>query len=108
MLNDIMIILFFLAFAILAFFIIRTLVKLQRTLQNVDHMIKEIQFKLEKTDPLFNSLSNAGEILENKTARWKQNYLEMQQSTTRNNDFYDWTLMTVSLLKNYLKRGKNG
>lgn len=106
MFNDIMLVLFFIVFIILAFFIIRTLLKLQKTLQNTDRLMVELQYKMEKVDPLFNSLSNAGEILENKTALWKQNYLEMQ-TPRRSSDFYDWTLMTVSLLKNYLRRGKN-
>jgi predicted PurR-regulated permease PerM len=108
MFTDIVIVLFLLVFAILAFFIIQTLLKLQTTLQNTNRIMAELGFKMEKVDPLLNSLSNAGEILENKTEKWKQHYFAAQQLTSRNSDFYDWTLLTVSLLKNYLKEGKNG
>jgi uncharacterized protein YoxC len=103
-----MIVLFLLIFAILAFFIIQTLLKLQTTLQNTNRLMAELQFKMEKVDPLLNSLSNAGEIFENKTEKWKQNYFDAQQLASKDSDFYDWTLLTVSLLKNYLRRGENG
>lgn len=108
MFVDIMIGLFFLVFLILAYFIVQTLVKLQITLQNTNRLMTEIQFKVDKIDPLLNSLSNAGDILEDKTSSWKQNYFEMQQVKPKDADLYDWTLLTVSLVKNYLKRGKNG
>lgn len=108
MFIEIMTVLFFLAFAILVFFIIITLLKLQKILQSTTRLLTDIQFKIEKVDPLLNSLSNAGEILENKTANWRQSYFEIQQEKSKNNDFYLWTLLTVSLLKNYLRRGKNG
>lgn len=55
-------------FAILAFFIIQTLLSLQKTLKRIDQISLELDLKAKRFDSTLNAISNIGDIAEEKTA----------------------------------------
>lgn len=69
-----------LALILLFFFIIQTLFYLQHTLKKIDIVLMETDLKLKKLNPLFNSIQNAGDIVEKMSERTKNKYeLKMNQ-----------------------------
>jgi hypothetical protein len=103
-------------FAILVFFIIRTLLSLQNSLKQLDTLLLQIGHKTEKFDPLVNSVSHLGEICEIKTKSLKDQYTEYskleelkKQEINCNNkeltaELAEWLTLTFLIGKNIFRR----
>lgn len=92
-----------LIFAILAFFIVKTLLRLQRTLNSVDCLLIDVEIKSKNLDALVRSLSNLGEICEMETEEFKKACMERrkQESTP---EWVDWLALSMKLGAKLIKR----
>lgn len=91
-----------LIFGVLAYFIVRTLLVLQKSLKGIDLVATEIELKLKNLDSSFRAISNLGVIAEEKTEQVRRNFLEEQcAKTARGSDSADdlvtWLLSTLKL-----------
>lgn len=97
-------------FAILSFFLIRTLVSLQHTLRRVDHLAIELDIKMKQLNSLVKTVSHLGDICEEKTARLKEQYIEKKESASHESVFTEdiaaWILTSFRLGSKLLKRRK--
>lgn len=107
-------------FSVTCFFIIRTLIAIDRALKplqkKVEHLCDEgcralrtTNNRLESLDSTFRSISNLGDIGETKTQELKS-YLLERQSPVREDppmgeELAQWALSTVSIYRKYLKKG---
>lgn len=64
-----------LIFAILAYYIYRTLITLQHTLHNLDSLTKELTLKMKQMDSTFQSISNVGDVAKDESLRFRENYI---------------------------------
>ncbi len=69
-----LIVLGIIALIVLFFFIIQTLFYLQHSLKKLDSVLSETENKLKKLNPLFNTLENAGDLVEKESIRLKNEY----------------------------------
>ncbi len=96
-----------LIFAILAFFIIRTLFVLQRTLKRIDHALFEMELKSKNLDPLLRTLSNLGDYCETKSERLANEEHRDQKFTSTSgwtSEWADWLLLSLKLGTKFLNR----
>lgn len=98
-----------LIFAILVFFIVKTLLILQRTLKRVDVLLFDIELKSKHLDSLTRSLSNIGEICENETDRLKEAYAERTtrqrcEAVYATSDWAEWLVLSLNLGAKLLKK----
>lgn len=106
-------------FTITCFFIIRTLVAIERALgplqKKVEHLceegsraIRKTDNRLESLDSVFRSISNLGDISETKTKELKSYLLEKPSSTSQEplfgEELANWALSTVSIYRKFLKK----
>lgn len=102
-------------FAILIFFIIRTLISVNRTIQHVDFTIVKMEMRMKSIDPILRSISNLGEIGEEKTAHLKEecrkrslyeervNHQRFQEDSVKG-DLAEWVLLSANLATKFFKR----
>lgn len=76
-------------FAILAFFIIRTLLALQKTLKRVDELTLDLDLKIKRFDSTFNAISNIGDICEQKTAHVRNDFYKKDYVAAKTDDYSD-------------------
>lgn len=62
------------ALIVLFFFIIQTLFTVQHSLKKLDRVLIETEIKLHKLNPLFNTLENAGDVVEKESIKLKNHY----------------------------------
>ncbi len=98
-----------LVFVILAYFIIHTLLKFQRTLCQATTLLESIKLKLNTTDSLLHSLSNLGDICEQKTALLKTQCLQESAPPPELHEslgdaIVDWVFLTTVISKKLLNR----
>jgi hypothetical protein len=98
-------------FAILAYYIYRTMVSLQHTLNRVDVLTFELTAKIQKLDSTMRSISNLGDVAEEESIRFRENYMLNKQlfraHSAREESSDDLTDLLVAGLKvgaNYLRR----
>lgn len=106
-------------FTITCFFIIRTLVAIERALtslqKKVEHLcdegsrvIRKTDNRLESLDSVFRSISNLGDIGETKTQELKSYLLEKPSPVRVDPPFGEelagWALSTVSIYRKFLKK----
>jgi hypothetical protein len=95
-----------LIFAILAFFIIRTLITLRITLKQVEELTFEARLKIQDLDSSFNALANLGDMCESETERMREKYLEKSvcHTSDTSDDLIDWLRASIKLGGKYLTR----
>lgn len=93
-------------FALLAFFLIRTLITLRITLKQVEELTFEARLKIQDLDSSFNAIANLGDMCENETERMREKYLEKSISHTSDtsDDLIDWLRASIKLGGKYLTR----
>lgn len=93
-------------FALLVFFAIRALIALRATLERADDTLMELNRKMHYVDPILRTLSNLGEVSEQKTQYLKNEFVETSNSQNDNlsNQIAEWILLSVLLGKKILKR----
>lgn len=107
-------------FGVLTFFLIQTLIKVQRTLESIQKQTESIthesltllsstENRLKVFDPLLNSISNLGEICENKSLEYKKLHLAKHDlEELKDKDipltFIEWALLSVQLCKKISKK----
>lgn len=95
-------------FAVLAFFIIRTLISLQHTLRRFDHLSLDMEIKLKNVDSLLRTLSNIGDITEQKTHLIKKDYFANSEETHQTNnyteDLSEWLVSSIKLGSKLINR----
>lgn len=107
-------------FAITCYFLIRTLIAIQRSLTDLQGQIKVIsdesvdmlrstETRLSMLDSSLRSISNIGDMCEYKTSQIKQSYLEKSSSPAMDKnslgaEFVDWALLSAHICQTLLKR----
>lgn len=106
-------------FSITCFFIIRTLIAIERALnplqKKVEHLCDEgcrvlrtTDDRLGSLDSIFRSISNLGDIGETKTSELKSYFLERQAPVREDpplgEELANWALSTVSIYRKFLKK----
>ncbi len=98
-------------FAILAFYIYRTLISLQHTLHKVDVLTYELSVKMRKMDSTIQSIANFGDVVEEESLRFRENYLhekrfsrERLNSEESSDALTDLLLASLKVGANYLRR----
>lgn len=104
-------------FAALAFFLIRTLITLEKTLRKLDVLSEESISLVRDTDkmlgafqPVFRSLSNLGEIVEDKTSHLRtEYYVEKERerippSRLTSQEIMEWAVLSAQLFQKFVKR----
>ncbi|CCB85049.1 putative uncharacterized protein [Parachlamydia acanthamoebae UV-7] len=108
MFIEIMIFISVIVFAVLAYFVIQTLITVQKTLKKLDFFMDGMELRMEKMDPFIRSISNVGDICEEKTHLLQKEFMEkkkviaFQEEPT--GDLTDWLLLGLILIKKVLKR----
>lgn len=94
-----------LIFAILAFFIIRTLLTLQATLKRVDNLLWDLEIKSKNFDALLRSISLLGDVTEAATEKINQTYFDTKdKEIVKKGDWAEWLLLSLKLGSNFIKR----
>lgn len=95
-------------FAILAIYIICTLVAVQKTLRQHSALIGHFNDKLRKLDSTFQTISNLGDISEEKTLQLREHIQHPKTYIPEQNDYTDdlaiLLLATLKLGSKFLKR----
>lgn len=95
-------------FAILTFYIIRTLITVRRSLQRLDHLLFELDHKIKHMESTLKTISNIGDICEEKTKRLREHYLENQalepKKVDDSEELTDWLLASLKLGSKFLRR----
>ena len=95
-------------FAILSFYIIRTLISLQHTLRRVDLIALEMDCKIKHLDSTIKAVSNLGDICEEKTARLREQYLQEKERESQkldcSDDLADWLVASLKLGAKFIRR----
>ena len=106
-------------FSITCFFIIRTLIAINRALaplqKKVDHLCDEgirvlrtTDHRLNSLDSVFRSISNLGDISESKTQELKSYLLakplHVREDPPLGEELTNWALSTVSIYRKFLKK----
>lgn len=94
-----------LIFAILAFFVIRTLLSFQKSMKRFDFIAIEIEMKLKNLDSSFQTFSNLGDIAERKTEEIKKHFLSEPHEKGREEMEIDPTVDLIAWLLSTLKLG---
>jgi uncharacterized protein YoxC len=108
MFIDIILLLAIIIFAVLTYVVIRTLLVVQESLRKLNFFMDDMEVRMEKVDPLIQAVSNVGEICEEKTAALHHEFIEkkkfMDAQENPQNDVTDWLLLSLILVKKFLKR----
>ena len=99
-----------LIFAVLAVYIIQTLIALQATLRRIDAASIELALKLRNLDSTLRTISNLGEITEHETEKLKLNFMQQDQLPKSSNfktDLAEWLLASVKLGSKLYSRRKS-
>lgn len=95
-------------FGILASYVIRTLITLQHTLKRIDLITLEMNLKLKQLDSTINTVSNIGDICEDKTAQIKSHYLENKARELNGSNYSDdlaqWLVASIKLGSKFIRR----
>jgi len=98
-------------FAILAFYIYRTLITLQKTLRNLDVLTDELTIKMRKMDSTFQSISNIGDVAQEESSHFRENYMyekrccrDRLKSDESSDALTDLLLAGLKVGANYLRR----
>jgi hypothetical protein len=93
---------------ILTFFAIRTLIAMRESFQRLDHTLMEIDRKMHYMDPVLRSLSNLGDVAEQKTHHLRQEFLESSASDDDHvsEQIAEWLLLSIALSKKMFKGRK--
>ena len=107
-------------FAVLAFYLIRTLISLQHSLHNMDHLMLDMKLKMKYLDSSFQAISQLGEIGEKQVhkmankmrAKEARNYeyedevhsKKFSQNTASAPDLVEWLLLSFKIGESFLKR----
>lgn len=96
-------------FALLAFFIIRTLCAFQQSLRRINQLLWEMEIKMKNVDPLLRTLSNLGECCEQETERLKKACLvprteEAIPKLSFTSEIVEWILVSLNLVKKIFTR----
>lgn len=98
-------------FAILAYYIIQTLLRLQKTLKHIDLLTMDLNVKARSLDSTVNALSNIGDICENKAALFRSELLKQQETeplpkSDYTDDLVDLIYAGLKLGSTYITRRK--
>lgn len=108
-----------LIFAVTAYFLIRTLITLDKTLRKLDILSSESVSLVRNTDrmldafhPVVHSLSNIGEIVEDKTSQMKTRYylekekerIPVKERTLTSQEIMEWALLSAQLFQKFVNR----
>lgn len=116
MLMDYLAVIAVIIFAILVFFIVRTLLTVNRTLQHVDFTMVKLEMRMKSIDPLLKSVSNLGDIAEDKTSHLKEEccrraslceekqYYKRQSQDEIKGELAEWVLLSANLATKFFKR----
>lgn len=74
-------------FGILAYCIYTTLVPLKHTLRHLDILTQELNSKVKDLDSSFKSISNIGDVFEEKTMHFREEKRYLQESLEQKSDF---------------------
>lgn len=95
-------------FAILTYYVIRTLLVVQQSLHKLNFFMDDMEIRMQKVDPLIRAVSNVGDICEKKTQHLHQEFIEkknaIESQEAPQSDLEDWMLLGLLLLKKILKR----
>ncbi len=96
-------------FAFLTFYVIRTLISLRRTLQRVDTLTVEIDYKLRQLESTAKAISNIGDICEEKTSVLREQFLEKKERQKKadidcSEDIAEWLLASLKLGAKFIRR----
>lgn len=91
-----------LIFAILTFFIVQTLLRLQKTLSRVNILLLDMEIKSKQLDSVVRSLSNLGEVCELETEQFKRNSLGRKEQEVP--EWVDWLALSMKLGAKLIKR----
>ncbi len=98
-------------FAILSFYIYRTLISLQHILLKVDVLTDELSVKMRKMDSVIQSIANIGDVAVEESLRLRQNYMhdrrfsrERSNSEESSDALTDLLLASLKVGANYLRR----
>lgn len=108
MFIEISIVIALIIFAVLAFYMIRTLIAMQHSLRHLDHLMKETEFKMRNFDSLLHSASNLGDVFKAATGKMKKNYfapqLEQNYSDNRVSILADLFVAGLKLGKKFFNK----
>lgn len=107
-------------FAVTAFFLIRTLITLEKTLRKLDILSSESVSLVRNTDrmldaiqPVFNSINNIGEIADDKTSQLRAHYY-MEKEKERiplrekkrltSEEIVEWAILSAQLVQKFANR----
>ena len=97
-----------LIFAVLAYFIIRTLVTFQHTLRRLNHLTKEVEGKMKHLETSLHAFSNLGDICNAATHKLKKAYFapreEFGERHSRAHDIADLIVVSMELGKKFFTR----
>lgn len=107
-------------FAITSFFLIRTLITLEKTLRKLDILSSESVSLVRNTDrmldafnPVVHSLSNIGEIVQDKTSQLRTRYYmekereripQQARSAATSQEIMEWALLSAQLFQKFVNR----
>ena len=89
MVTEIVYLVFLLAFLILMYFFIQTLLSLQKAMHRAENLLLELELNVKRMEPVFKSISNVGDICEDKTNQLKRDYLEKKEAQCRSRSSED-------------------
>jgi uncharacterized protein YoxC len=92
-------------FAILAFYICKILTELLRTMHKINAQINDINAKSKKLDSTLQSISNIGEITEDKTESMREEYFLRKKLKLHERDDIDSNEELVDLIVTGLRFG---
>ena len=91
-------------FAALAYFLIQTLLSVQRSLKRSDQLIDDVKIKMGNLNPFFHSLSNVGEVTERQSERFKQSALSSNPTSNHSYDLLEWLILSIKLGEKFINR----
>ena len=90
-----------LIFAILTFFVVRTLITLQSSLKRIDRLMLEVDLKIRHLESTMRTISNLGDIAEQQTEQLKQQLAnrvdDVEKSSECSGDLATWLIASVNL-----------
>lgn len=97
------------ALTVLAYFIIQTLIALQRSLQRLDIVLIETEVKLKKLNSFINSIENVSDIVEKESEILKRDYTCKQlapvdKDSIDSGEVATWFISSIKLGLKILKR----
>jgi uncharacterized membrane protein len=95
----------FVIFAIFIFYIVQTLLVLQKTLKKLDIVLVETDVKLKKLNSFVNTLDNIGDITEKETEKLKNSYNCIKYNRSIDTEeLATWLISSIKLGINFLNK----